>query len=169
MKKGKGLQTLLFVGVTLLLATTDASAASKKDEKSHYPDATRSEPKSDLSNAADQKSLQQGLDALNSGDDAKAQELLQKVLDSSKSKYAQGIAEVGCVSVLISKAEESHLFTGKVYLLHFGNILFPIALQLAIVPSGHAKYKQVILSHIVLLLLINFKQIYLAGTNFCFN
>jgi tetratricopeptide (TPR) repeat protein len=99
MKKGKGLQTLLFVGVTLLLATTDASAASKKDEKSHYPDATRSEPKSDLSNAADQKSLQQGLDALNSGDDAKAQELLQKVLDSSKSKYAQGIALEGLANL----------------------------------------------------------------------
>jgi tetratricopeptide (TPR) repeat protein len=99
MKKGKWLQTLLLVGVTLLLATNAVSAASKKDEKSHYPDATRSEPKSDLSNAADQKSLQQGLDALNSGDDAKAQELLQKVLDSSKSKYAQGIALEGLANL----------------------------------------------------------------------
>lgn len=106
MKKGSLISVLFSAGVALLLAANGAAAAAaKKDEKSTYPNATRSAPKSDLSSAADQKALQQGLDALNSGDDAKAQELLQKVLDSSKSKYAQGIALEGLANLKFNAAE----------------------------------------------------------------
>jgi len=80
-------------GFALLLAMGGALAASKKEEgKNHYPNATRSEPKSDLTSAADQKLLKAAVDASNEGDEAKAQENAQKVLDSSKSKYAKGIA-----------------------------------------------------------------------------
>jgi tetratricopeptide (TPR) repeat protein len=99
MKKGSLIQRLFCAGAMLLLMMNCAAAASKQDEKTHYPNATRSEPKPDLKNAAEQKSLQEGLNALNSGDDAKAQELLQKVLDSSKSKYAQGIALEGLANL----------------------------------------------------------------------
>jgi tetratricopeptide (TPR) repeat protein len=99
MKKGSLIQGVLCAGVALLIATNSASAASKQDDKSHYPNATRSEPKTDLKNSAEQKVLQDGLNALNSGDDAKAQELLQKALDSSKSKYAQGIALEGLANL----------------------------------------------------------------------
>jgi len=72
-------------------AATRVSAAAK-DEKTRYPNASRHEPKSDLTNPSDQKALQAAIDAVNSGDEAKAQESSQKVIDSSKSKYAKGIA-----------------------------------------------------------------------------
>ncbi|MDR3387799.1 MAG: tetratricopeptide repeat protein [Rudaea sp.] len=99
MKKGRLIQSFLCVGVTLLLAVNGAAAASKQDDKSHYPNATRTEPKTDLKSPSEQKALQDGLNALNAGDDAKAQELLQKALDSSKSKYAQGIALEGLANL----------------------------------------------------------------------
>jgi tetratricopeptide (TPR) repeat protein len=82
-------------GACLLLAAAFAVtsiSASAKDEKTRYPNASRHEPKSDLSNPGDQKALQAAIDAVNGGDEAKAQESAQKVIDSSKSKYAKGIA-----------------------------------------------------------------------------
>src|SRR5690348_17009915 len=91
MIKGNGLRTILCGLLAMLLSVNVAFAAGKKDEK-HYPNATRSEPKSDLSSASDQKQLQTAIDAINGGDDAKATEAAQKIVESSKSKYAQGIA-----------------------------------------------------------------------------
>lgn len=86
-------RAMLCSGLALLLTTGSALAASKKeDSKNHYPNATRSEPKSDLSSSSDQKALQAAVEASNQGDEAKAQESAQKVIDSSKSKYAKGIA-----------------------------------------------------------------------------
>jgi tetratricopeptide (TPR) repeat protein len=104
MKKGSLIQSLLCAGVALLIATNVAVAASKQDDKSHYPNATRAEPKTDLK-PADQKPLQEGLNALNAGDDAKAQQLLQNVLDTSKSKYAQGIALEGLANLKFNAAD----------------------------------------------------------------
>jgi len=93
MKKGTWMRTLVCGLLAMLVAVNVAYAKdSKKDAEKHYPNASRSEPKSDLTNAGDQKALQAAIDAVNSGDDAKAQEAAQKVIDSSKSKYAQGIA-----------------------------------------------------------------------------
>jgi hypothetical protein len=86
-------RAMLCGGLALLVMVNGAFAAAKKeDSKSHYPNATRSEPKSDLTSPADQKLLKAAVDAMNSGDEAKAQEDAQKILDSSKSKYAKGIA-----------------------------------------------------------------------------
>lgn len=102
---GRLTRAILCGGFALMLAMNGALAASKKDDnKSHYPNATRSEPKTDLT-AKDQKPLQQGLNALNSGDDAKAQELLQKVLTESKSKYAQGIALEGLANIKFNASD----------------------------------------------------------------
>jgi tetratricopeptide (TPR) repeat protein len=81
--------------MALLLALTSGVALAKKEDESRYPNASRTAPKSDLTSSSDQKALQAGLDALNAGEDTKALELLQKVLDTSKSKYARGIALEG--------------------------------------------------------------------------
>jgi tetratricopeptide (TPR) repeat protein len=89
---GRLTRAILCSGLVLLLAMNQALAAKKDDAKSHYPDATRSEPKSDLSSAGDQKLLQAAVEGINTGDDAKAQENAQKIVESSKSKYAKGIA-----------------------------------------------------------------------------
>ncbi len=47
----------------------------------------------------DQKNLQEGLNALNVGDSAKAEQYLQGILDNSKSKYAQAMALRGLAVV----------------------------------------------------------------------
>ncbi len=69
-----------------------AAAAKDKKQETRYPDATRHAPKSDLSSQSDQKALQAAIDAVNSGDNDKAQTEAQKIIDSSRSKYAKGIA-----------------------------------------------------------------------------
>jgi tetratricopeptide (TPR) repeat protein len=96
MRVGKFL--LIAMMASILSIATAVAAPAKKDE-TKYPNATRSAPKSDLSTPADQKMLQEGLDELNSGDDDKATQQLQKVLDSSKSKYAKGVALLGLANL----------------------------------------------------------------------
>ena len=103
--KDRWIQTLLYAGVVLLFAATSVTALAKQEEKSNYPNATRSAPKSDLSSSSDQKTLKQGIDALNSRDDAKAQTELQKILDSSKSKYARGIALEGLANLKFNSGD----------------------------------------------------------------
>jgi len=50
-------------------AMTSVSALAAKDEnKTRYPNTSRHEPKSDLSNQGDQKALQAAIDAVNGGD-----------------------------------------------------------------------------------------------------
>ncbi len=90
--------SIIVIASILSIATAIAAPAAKKEE-TKYPNATRSAPKSDLSTAADQKMLQEGLDELNSGDDDKATAQLQKVFDSSKSKYAKGVALLGLANL----------------------------------------------------------------------
>ena len=68
-------------------------------KESLFPNATRKEPKLDLTSQKDQKALNEGLQAVNSGDKAKATELLQGILDHSKSKYAKALAMQGLASI----------------------------------------------------------------------
>ncbi len=76
------------------------AAQAKKDAKQAlYPNATRSEPKLDLRSEKEQKALNEGLDAVNAGDAAKATSLLQPIVDSSKSKYAKALALQGLASI----------------------------------------------------------------------
>jgi tetratricopeptide (TPR) repeat protein len=93
-KSSNWMRTITCVALVAVFALSSVSAlAAKKDEeKSRYPNATRTAPKNDLTSSADQKTLQAAIDAVNSGDDAKAQEAAQKIVESSKSKYAKGIA-----------------------------------------------------------------------------
>jgi hypothetical protein len=65
-----------------------------KDAKAEvqYPDTKRVAPKLDLTSEKDQKNLSLGLDAASDGDQAKATQYLQPLIDHSKSKYAQALA-----------------------------------------------------------------------------
>lgn len=94
----------LLAGATLALTiiaapVAHASHADKDKKEALYPNATRKEPKLDLTSSKDQKQLNEGLDAVNSGDAAKAESVLQPILDKSKSKYAQALALQGLASL----------------------------------------------------------------------
>lgn len=94
----------LLVGSALALAVVStpviASDSSSKDKKeAQYPNATRKEPKLDLTSEKEQKAINEGLDAVNNQDKEKATQLLQPIVDGSKSKYAQALALQGLASV----------------------------------------------------------------------
>ena len=84
----------------LAVASSPVLARRMQPRKSAlYPNATRSEPKLDLTSAKDQKTLNEGLDAVNAGDDAKAKECCSRSSMSSKSKYAQALALQGLANI----------------------------------------------------------------------
>jgi tetratricopeptide (TPR) repeat protein len=87
---GTGLAALYVTPVT-------AAQSSKSGDKAEplYPNATRKEPKLDLTSARDQKAINEGLEAANAGDTAKAEKDLQPIIEKSKSKYAQAMALQG--------------------------------------------------------------------------
>jgi Tfp pilus assembly protein PilF len=94
MKHSPGFTMLASALLLLSLAGSPVLArdGAKGKQEAQYPKATRVAPKLDLSSTKDQKNLQEGLNALNAGDAAKAEQYLQGILDSSKSKYAQAMA-----------------------------------------------------------------------------
>jgi hypothetical protein len=94
MKYFPGLTMLASAVLLLGLASSPVLARDSANAKqgAEYPDTTRVAPKLDLRSEKDQKTLQEGLNALNAGDAAKAQTLLQELVDGSKSKYAQAMA-----------------------------------------------------------------------------
>ncbi|WP_407071436.1 MULTISPECIES: tetratricopeptide repeat protein [unclassified Rhodanobacter] len=103
MKHARGLTML--AGVALLLGVASSPALARKSDDAKpkkevlYPNATRVEPKLDLTSEKDQKNLNAGLDAVNEGDKAKAEQVLQPIIDGSKSKYAQALALQGMASL----------------------------------------------------------------------
>ncbi|GGY31009.1 hypothetical protein GCM10008098_25920 [Rhodanobacter panaciterrae] len=104
MKHARGLIVLASVALLFTVASSpvlasDSHAADKAKKEVLYPNATRVEPKLDLTSEKDQKNLNDGLDALNAGDKAKAEPLLQGIVDGSKSKYAQALALQGLASL----------------------------------------------------------------------
>jgi Tfp pilus assembly protein PilF len=103
MKHARGLTVLASVALLLGVASSPAMARKSDDAKPKkevlYPNATRAEPKLDLTSEKDQKNLNEGLDAVNAGDKAKAQQMLQPIIDGSKSKYAQALALQGMASL----------------------------------------------------------------------
>ncbi|MEO8997665.1 MAG: tetratricopeptide repeat protein [Rhodanobacter sp.] len=104
MKHARGLTVLasavlLFTVASSPVLASDSHAAKAKQEVL-YPNATRVEPKLDLTSEKDQKNLNAGLDALAAGDKAKAAQLLQAIVDGgSKSKYAQALALQGLANM----------------------------------------------------------------------
>ena len=94
----------LLAGTALALAVVSTPVIAKdstsKDKKEAlYPNATRQEPKLDLTSEKDQKAINEGLDAVNNQDKEKATQILQPIADSSKSKYAQALALQGLANV----------------------------------------------------------------------
>ncbi|WP_205746206.1 MULTISPECIES: tetratricopeptide repeat protein [Dyella] len=95
----------MLAGATLALTLASSpviardSAPSKEKKEVLYPNATRTEPKLDLTSEKDQKALNDGLDAVNAQDKAKAEQILQPIIDSSKSKYAQALALQGLANL----------------------------------------------------------------------
>lgn len=95
----------MLAGVALLLGVASSPALARKSDDAKpkkevlYPNATRVEPKLDLTSEKDQKNLNEGLDAVNEGDKAKAEQALQPIIDGSKSKYAQALALQGMASL----------------------------------------------------------------------
>jgi hypothetical protein len=96
--KHASLKMLAGAAVALMLASTPALASdnsSSSDQQKAaplYPNATRKEPKLDLTDAKEQKSLNEGIDAAQNNDNDKATQILQPIVDNSKSKYAQAMA-----------------------------------------------------------------------------
>jgi tetratricopeptide (TPR) repeat protein len=95
----------VLASIALLLGVASSPAMARKSDDAKpkkevlYPNATRAEPKLDLTSEKDQKNLNEGLDAVNAGDKAKAEQMLQPIIDSSKSKYAQALALQGMASL----------------------------------------------------------------------
>ncbi|MEW5835763.1 MAG: tetratricopeptide repeat protein [Pseudomonadota bacterium] len=88
------------LALTIIAAPVAHAAHADKDKKEAlYPNATRKEPKLDLTSSKDQKALNEGLDAVSAGDAAKAESVLQPILEKSKSKYAQALALQGLANL----------------------------------------------------------------------
>jgi tetratricopeptide (TPR) repeat protein len=103
MKHVRGL-TVLATAVLLFSFSSGPAMAkdSKPDQSSkqaEYPAATRTEPTLDLRSVEDQKNLKNGLDAVAVGDPEKARQVLQPLVDGSKSKYAQALALQGLATL----------------------------------------------------------------------
>jgi predicted Zn-dependent protease len=86
-------RSILVATFGLLLAAANVWAA--KDEKNEYPNATRKDPKLEMS-SGNQKDLNKALDLVNNNQIDEALPMLQKVLDDPKaSKYARALALEG--------------------------------------------------------------------------
>jgi hypothetical protein len=75
----------LMVASTPALASDDSSSSDQQKAAPLYPNATRKEPKLDLTDAKEQKQLNEGIDAAQANDKDKATQILQPIVDSSKS------------------------------------------------------------------------------------
>ncbi len=96
--KVRSLPNLLLL---LALALIAVGATNAKDAKKapEYPNAKREQPQNDLRSEREQRLLQDGFNALNSKDDAKATGDLNKVLKDSSSKYAKAMALRGLAQI----------------------------------------------------------------------
>lgn len=82
----------LMLASTPALASDNSSSSDQQKSAPLYPNATRKEPKLDLTDAKEQKTLNEGIDAAQNNDKDKATQILQPIADNSKSKYAQAMA-----------------------------------------------------------------------------
>ena len=106
MKHAPFLKLLSGAALALALVSSPAIArdrhgdqGSKDTKEALYPNATRKEPKLDLTSQKEQKKVNEGLEAVNAGDKAKAMELLQPLADGADSKYARALALQGIANL----------------------------------------------------------------------
>jgi len=81
---------ILAAALAVVLACGPAFARDRKDENK-YPNATRSEPKTNMS-SGDQRDLNKAADLVNDNRGAEAEPLVQKVLQGNGTAYAQSFA-----------------------------------------------------------------------------
>jgi Flp pilus assembly protein TadD len=82
----------LMLASTPALASDNSSSSDQQKAAPLYPNATRKEPKLDLTDAKEQKALNDGITAAENNNKDQATQLLQPIVQSSKSKYAQAMA-----------------------------------------------------------------------------
>lgn len=98
------IRAIFVVTIAFLLAAGSAFAA--KEEKNEYPNATRKEPKPEMS-ASTQKDLNKALELTNDGKYDEAMPLLEKVANDGKSsKYAHAMALYGEAQVANGKNDD---------------------------------------------------------------
>lgn len=102
--KHASLKMLAGAAFALMLASTPALASDNSSSNQQkpaplYPNATRQEPKLDLTDKKEQEALNKGLDAAQANNKDEAAQLLQPLVDTSKSKYAQAMALQGLARV----------------------------------------------------------------------
>ena len=102
--KHASLKMLAGAALALMLASTpalagDSSSGDQQKAAPQYPNATRKEPKLDLTDKKEQEALTKGLDAAQANNKDQATQLLQPIIDNSKSKYAQALALQGLARV----------------------------------------------------------------------
>lgn len=102
--KHASLKMLAGAVFALMLASTpalasDNSSGDQQKAAPQYPNATRKEPKLDLTDKKEQEALNKGLDAAQQNNKDQATQLLQPLIDNSKSKYVQAMALQGLARV----------------------------------------------------------------------
>jgi predicted Zn-dependent protease len=100
------MRAILVTTFSLLLAAGNVWAA-KEEKVNEYPNATRKDPKLDMS-SANQKDLNKALDLVNNNQFDEAAPLLQKVMDDPKaSKYAHALALEGQAQAASGKQDDA--------------------------------------------------------------
>jgi hypothetical protein len=89
----------LMLASTPALASDNSSSSDQQKAAPLYPNATRKEPKLDLTDKKEQQALNDGLTAAENNDKDKATQLLQPIVTGSKSKYAQAMALQGLARI----------------------------------------------------------------------
>jgi predicted Zn-dependent protease len=100
------MRAILVTAFSLLLAAGNVWAA-KEEKVNEYPNATRKDPKLEMS-SANQKDLNKALDLVNNNQPDEAAPILQKILDDPKaSKYAHALALEGQAQAASGKQDDA--------------------------------------------------------------
>jgi hypothetical protein len=121
--------------------------AEEGKQKDLYPNATRKEPKLDLTDQKTADAINKGLNALNSGDTATAQQILQPFANGSKtkSKYAQALALQGMANIKYKQHDLSGAIARLKKALDLGvmpnNTYFQLMYELAQFQAANNQYQ----------------------------
>jgi tetratricopeptide (TPR) repeat protein len=96
-------QVLAFL-LLLAVGAADALAQRGKKEENEFPNATRSEPRTLKISESSSKKINQAYELLDEGEDAKAREILQGILDNAKSSpYEKALCLQGISQILYNE------------------------------------------------------------------
>lgn len=99
MKSAAIKRAIVIAVLACFLASPLALARDKKKADSLYPDTKRKQPRLDLNSQRESTKLNEGLDAINDGDDDKAVSILEPLAEKSRSKYARALALQGLANL----------------------------------------------------------------------